>query len=50
MPKVKNYDVFLDRLSALMIRADNESQRLNFCEFKQFFDEEFSPKVWDLLE
>ena len=42
-------DDILDKISELLIRADQKSEELLLGDFKQYYDEEFSPDMWELL-
>ncbi len=50
MPKIKDKDRLLNKLSELMVDADIKSQQLDFSHFKQYFDEVFSPRFWEIVE
>jgi len=38
-----------NKISELMIQADKKSEELLIGDFKQYFDEEFSPAMWELI-
>lgn len=42
-------DYLLNKISELMIQADRKSQELLIGDFKQYFDEEFSPAMWEII-
>lgn len=40
----------LNKISKLLIQADSKSEELMIGDFKQYYDEEFSPAMWELLD
>ena len=46
MPKIDN---LINKISELMIQADQKSEELMIGDFKQYFDEEFSPAMWEII-
>lgn len=51
MPKEKKYNIerVINKISELLIQADRKSAELMIGDFKQYFDEEFSPKMWEII-
>lgn len=46
MPKIDN---LINKISELMIQADQKSEELMIGDFKQYFDEDFSPAMWEII-
>lgn len=43
------YEKLRKNLAKLMKEADSKSEELDFSDFKQYFDEGFSPAVWEIM-
>ena len=47
---VQPEDCLLKRIVELIRQAETKSEQLTFGEFKQYFDEDFVMKFWDMVE
>ena len=43
------YEQLRQKLRELITQADSKSQELMLGDFKQYFDEEFSPAIWEIM-
>lgn len=43
------YEQLRRNVSNLLVEAQSKSEQLSFSEFKQYFDEDFIPNIWEMM-